>query len=144
MTKLVTTNGTISNQDRIMNEQLKYYKILCTKSETFPERECNEFLNEVIMPQLNDEEKNNCDKIFNILELGKALQQMKNDSNRLKEVVNKLVHQDQCGYISGRNTALILRTPDGIIEHTSHQYIPGAMITSDYTKAYDTISKKYI
>ena len=33
------------------------------------------------MPQLNDEEKNNCDRELDILELGKALQQMKNDSS---------------------------------------------------------------
>ena len=36
MTKLVTINGTITNQEKIMNEQLKYYKLLYTKPETFP------------------------------------------------------------------------------------------------------------
>ena len=62
-------------------------------------------------------------------------------ANRLKRVITTLVHEDQNGYIKGRSTALVLRTIDDIIEHTNHQYIPGAMITIDYSKAFDTISK---
>ena len=65
-------------------------------------------------------------------------------ANRLKNVIKSLVHEDQNGYIKGRNTALVLRTLDDIIDHTNNKYLPGAIITLDYSRAFDTISKDFI
>ena len=65
-------------------------------------------------------------------------------ANRLKYIVNKLINHDQNGYIKGRSPALILRTLDDIIEYTNYKNIPGTIITLDYQKAYDTISKEFM
>ena len=65
-------------------------------------------------------------------------------SNRLKSVIGDIIHEDQCGYIKGRNPSMILRTLDDILEYTDHMYMPGALLALDYTKAYDTLSKDFI
>ena len=64
-------------------------------------------------------------------------------ASRLKQVISTIIHEDQNGYIKGRNPALLIRAIDDIIEYTDHMHSPGALLSLDYSKAYDTISKEF-
>ena len=65
-------------------------------------------------------------------------------ASRIKTVLNKLIHEDQKGFISGRfigeNIRLIY---DGLFE-VRNQDIPGLILSIDFEKAFDTISWKFI
>ena len=223
MTSLNMNGVDITDQDEIMQEQVNFYSNLYSNHRRFVNMEYENFLVNVDIPKLSEEEREFCDKNIDIGEIGKALKQLKNDSspgldgltaawykffwpkiknlvfksihnsidqsemsssqkmgiirllykgkgarsdlknwrpialtnvdykiftktlaNRLKVVIPHLVHEDQNGYISGRSTAIALRTLDDIIEFTNHNYMPGSMITLDYSKAFDTISKEFM
>ena len=59
-------------------------------------------------------------------------------------VITKLISNDQCGFIRGRNTATILRITDDIINYLNHENLPGILVGIDFGKAFDTISKDLI
>ena len=63
---------------------------------------------------------------------------------RLTPVIIKLVSNDQCGFIRGRNIATILRTTDDIINCLNNENLPGILFGIDFVKAFDTISKTLI
>lgn len=65
-------------------------------------------------------------------------------AKRLNQVIDKLVDNDQCGFIRGRNISTILRTTDDVIAYLNHRHLPGILLAIDYTKAFDTISKRLI
>ena len=65
-------------------------------------------------------------------------------ANRLNGVMSNLADNDQCGFLKGRNIATILRTTDNVISYLSSKQLPGLQVTTDLTKAFDTISKKLI
>lgn len=223
MTKLETEHNIITDQKEIIQHQVQFYKKLYSKPKRYDHDECGAFLQNIALPAINEEDKNILENEIEILELGKALKCLKNNSspgsdglttawykffwpkikllvhsslmeskisnqlsasqrkgiirliykgkgtrndlkfwrpisltnidyriyaktvaNRLKRVTKYLIHPDQNGYIKGRSPALILRTLDDIIEYTNYKQLPGAMITLDYQKAYDTISKEFM
>ena len=61
---------------------------------------------------------------------------------RLIAVMTKLISNNQCGFITGRNIATILRTTDDVINYLNNENLPGIVVGIDCTKAFDTISKK--
>jgi exonuclease III len=63
---------------------------------------------------------------------------------KLNSVVPKLIAEDQCGFVRGRNIATILRTTDDIINFLNSENLPGILVGVDFTKAFDTISKTLI
>ncbi|WP_293688688.1 reverse transcriptase domain-containing protein, partial [Thiolapillus sp.] len=65
-------------------------------------------------------------------------------ANRLNRVISNLVDNDQCGFLKGRNIATILRTTDDVISYLNSKQLPGLLVAIDFTKAFDTISKKLI
>ena len=65
-------------------------------------------------------------------------------SNRMKSVIKNIVHEDQNGYIKSRSPSCVLRTLDDIVEYTNTNNIPGALLSLDYSKAFDTISKEFM
>ena len=65
-------------------------------------------------------------------------------ANRVCKVIEKIVSEDQVGYIKGRNISTTLRTIDDIIEYWKLKEKPGILLALDFQKAFDSISKKYI
>ena len=61
---------------------------------------------------------------------------------RLNKVITKLIADDECGFMKGRNIATILRTTDNIIHYV--RQLPGLSVAEDFTKAFDTVSKMFI
>ena len=65
-------------------------------------------------------------------------------ANRVCKVIEKIVSEDQVGYIKGRNISTTLRTIDDIIEYWKLKEKPGILLALDFQKAFDSISKKYM
>jgi hypothetical protein len=65
-------------------------------------------------------------------------------NHRLCTVIDSIVHKDQVGYIKGRNFATTIRTIDDVIEHFRLNEKPGILLTLDFQRAYDSISKEYM
>ena len=65
-------------------------------------------------------------------------------ANRIKAVLNKLIHDDQKGFLPGRfigeNTRLIY----DIVYETKRLEIPGMILLIDFEKAFDTVSWSFI
>ena len=64
-------------------------------------------------------------------------------ARRLNTVLTKLIAYDQSG-IKGGNVGTIIRTTDDVINYTNSKRLPGLLVAVDFTKAFDTISKKLI
>ena len=63
---------------------------------------------------------------------------------RIKNVLNKLIHEDQKGFISGRFIGENIRVIYDILFEVRNQDIPGLILSIDFEKAFDTISWKFI
>ena len=63
---------------------------------------------------------------------------------RLSTVITKLISEDQCGFIKGRNISTILRVIDDTVSHLNTENLPGILVGIDFAKAFDTISKTFI
>ena len=65
-------------------------------------------------------------------------------SNRLKTVLDKVIHENQKGFIAGRflveNVSLIY----AVLFESKKQNIPGLLLSIDFEKAFDTVSWKFI
>ena len=61
-----------------------------------------------------------------------------------KLVVNKLINEDQVGYLKGRNLSNILRTIDDVIDYLNMSDKAGYPLALDYCKAFDSVSKDFI
>ena len=60
-------------------------------------------------------------------------------ANRLKQVLPKLIDNDQTGFLKGRSIAENIRLIDGIIKYTAEKSIPGLLLFLDFEKAFDTV-----
>ena len=65
-------------------------------------------------------------------------------AGRLCEVIPKLIHSDQVGYLKGRSISTILRTIDDVIEYLNQTNKAGYLLALDYSKAFDSISRNFI
>ena len=63
---------------------------------------------------------------------------------RLQKVIKSVILDDQVGYIKGRNISTIVRLIDDVIEYIQVNNKTGAVVALDYTKAFDTINKKFL
>ena len=63
---------------------------------------------------------------------------------RLGKVLTKIVHEDQVGYVKGRNVSTIIRTIDDVIDYCKLNNKPGILLALDFQKAFDSISKEYM
>ena len=60
-------------------------------------------------------------------------------ANRLKNVIPKIINNDQTGFLKGRFIGENIRLIDGIINH-----IPGLLLFLDFEKAFDTVEWPFI
>ena len=63
-------------------------------------------------------------------------------ARRMGLVVNKLINEDQVGYLKGRNISNILRNTDDVIDYLNMS--DKAVSALDYCKAFDSVSKDFI
>ena len=63
---------------------------------------------------------------------------------RIKKVITKIIHEDQCGYIKGRSSCTILRNIDDVITYLNDTDQQGIFLAIDYTKAFDSIYKDFM
>ena len=65
-------------------------------------------------------------------------------AERLGNVINKLVKDDQVGFIKGRNIATVIRSIDDVINYLNKTKKSGFLLALDYAKAFDSISKTFL
>lgn len=65
-------------------------------------------------------------------------------ANRLKRVLNKVIHEDQKGFLSGRYIGENIRIIYDVLFETQKQNLPGLILLIDFEKAFDTVSWKFI
>ena len=54
------------------------------------------------------------------------------------------MHEDQVGYIKGRDITTIIRLVDDVVEFLRYSNKTGAILALDFSKAFDTINKKFL
>ena len=65
-------------------------------------------------------------------------------ANRLKTILNKLIHEDQTGFISGRFIGENIRTLYDLMFYCEKQSIPGLLLLIDFEKAFDSLAWDFI
>lgn len=63
---------------------------------------------------------------------------------RMSTVVQKLINEDQVGYLKGRSIATVLRTIDDVIQYLNTTGKAGYLVALDYAKAFDSVSKDFL
>ena len=77
MKKLIDKDGEIhTKKDDILKEIRDFYKKLFTKNKTEPESACMQFLNELNMPKLSNQDRDSCDEELTIEDLKESLLSM--------------------------------------------------------------------
>ena len=62
----------------------------------------------------------------------------------MQVVIKSIIHDNQVGYIKGRNISTIIRTIDDVIEFIKYNYKTGVIVGLDYSKAFDSINKQFL
>ena len=65
-------------------------------------------------------------------------------ANRLKQVLPKLIDNDQTGFLKGRFIGENIRLLDSVINFTAAKNIPGLLVFLDFEKAFDTVEWPFI
>ena len=82
MTSMKLPDGTeTSNQEHIMEGQVKFYEKLYGRNIAYSQNSVKQFLRGVKIPQLNADQKQLCDEVLQIDECKTALKSMKNNSS---------------------------------------------------------------
>ncbi len=61
-------------------------------------------------------------------------------ANKIKTVLNILIHRDQTGFVAGRYMGENTRLIYDIMQYTEDKDIPGLLLLIDYEKAFDSVS----
>ena len=59
---------------------------------------------------------------------------------RLEKVLSDLISDEQCAYLKERNIFEAVRTIGDIMDYTKLHNLPGLMVTTDFEKAFDSLS----
>ena len=65
-------------------------------------------------------------------------------ANRLKLCLHQIIHDDQTGFMKGRNIGANIRTIIDLIEYCDANQIPGSIILLDIEKAFDSVDHNYL
>lgn len=65
-------------------------------------------------------------------------------ANRIKTVLDKLIHKDQSGFITGRFIGENIRLIYDLLHFTEEHNIPGLLLLIDFEKAFDSVSWSFI
>ena len=65
-------------------------------------------------------------------------------ANRIKSVLDSIIHEDQKGFITGRFIGENVRLIYDVLFETKQQNIPGLLLSIDFQQAFDSVSWKFI
>jgi len=65
-------------------------------------------------------------------------------ANRLKKFMGDLIHNDQSGFLKGRNIGNNIRLLLDVIDYTEANEIPAAILSLDIEKAFDNVSHNFL
>ena len=65
-------------------------------------------------------------------------------ANRLKFVLCDLIHEDQNGFMKGRNIGCNIRNIIDLIEYSDNMNIPGSIVLLDIEKAFDSVEHDFL
>lgn len=65
-------------------------------------------------------------------------------AERFKSVLNKIISEDQTGFLSGRHIAENIRLIADIMTYTENHNTPGMLYLIDFQKAYDSVSWDFL
>ena len=65
-------------------------------------------------------------------------------ARRLQGVISTIIHDNQSGFIKGRQITKIIREIDDIIERDKYYKSSNILLAIDFEKAFDTISCTFI
>jgi exonuclease III len=65
-------------------------------------------------------------------------------ANRIKQMLPKVINEDQTGFIPGRNITENTRLLYDVMNYTQVKNIPGMILLIDFEKAFDTVSWDYL
>ena len=65
-------------------------------------------------------------------------------ANRLKSTLDKLIHENQKGFISGRFIGEHIRLIYDVLFETKNRNLQGLILSNVFEKAFDTVSWKFI
>ena len=65
-------------------------------------------------------------------------------ANRLKGVLDGLIHEDQSGFMKGRNIGCNIHTIIDLIEYADNENIPGSIVLLDIEKAFDSVEHGFL
>ena len=65
-------------------------------------------------------------------------------ARRIQNVLDDIIHSDQCGFVKGRDIANLLREIDDILENNKDRENEFILLAIDYRKAFDTIRNDFI
>ena len=61
-------------------------------------------------------------------------------SNRIKPTLNNILHQDQSGFMEGRNIATNIKRTQSVVDYATRRNISAVLILVDFEKAFDRVS----
>ena len=65
-------------------------------------------------------------------------------ANRLKSFLHEIIHEDQTGFMKGRNIGNNIRTIIDLIDYCDSNDIPGSIVLLDIEKAFDSVEHDYL
>ena len=65
-------------------------------------------------------------------------------AERMKRLLPELIHNNQSGYIPGRNTSENVRSILDIMEYTKVKILPGLLLFIDFEKAFDSLEWDFL
>ena len=63
---------------------------------------------------------------------------------RLSCVIQKLISEDQVGYLKGRDISTVIRTIDDTLNYINETGKAGYLLALDFSKAFDSVSKQFL
>ena len=65
-------------------------------------------------------------------------------ANRLKSILHEIIHNDQTGFMKGRNIGCNIRSVIDLIDYCDTNDIPGSIVLLDIEKAFDSVEHDYL
>ena len=65
-------------------------------------------------------------------------------ATRLKTVLDSLIHTDQSGFLKGRHIGSNIRSTIDILQYTTDNKLPGAILLLDIEKAFDSLERAFM
>ena len=65
-------------------------------------------------------------------------------ANRLKRILDEIIHNDQTGFLKGRNIGCNVRSIIDLVDYCDANNLPGSIVLLDIEKAFDSVEHDYL